>query len=119
MAENNDTTAGTAGQAGRITLEPVDAVSITTLIDNRIDVFLPSDGPARRPPLAESALRVQAPFMEERQIAAQLHAEHGFSALIALEKGGSTHRILFDAGMTPTGMVENMRVLGLSPKDVE
>jgi 7,8-dihydropterin-6-yl-methyl-4-(beta-D-ribofuranosyl)aminobenzene 5'-phosphate synthase len=101
-------------------LEPLDSLTITTLVDNGIDVFLPSQGPARRPSLGQSrAVRVKAPFMEEGEIGGQLRAEHGFSALITLRKNGLDHRILFDMGMTPTGMVENMRVLELDPKDVE
>jgi len=46
-------------------------------------------------------------------------AEHGFSAMITLESGGRERRVLFDTGMTPSGLVENMRRLGYSPKDIE
>ncbi len=31
-------------------LEPVDAVTVTTLMDNVTDIFMPDQGPARRPP---------------------------------------------------------------------
>ena len=30
-------------------LEPVDAVTVTTLMDNVTDIFMPDQGPARRP----------------------------------------------------------------------
>jgi 7,8-dihydropterin-6-yl-methyl-4-(beta-D-ribofuranosyl)aminobenzene 5'-phosphate synthase len=46
-------------------------------------------------------------------------AEHGFSALITLDLDGSRHRVLFDTGVSESGMVENMRRLGLDPKDIE
>ena len=38
-----------AGPVQRIDLEPVDSVEITTLMDNVTDVFMPDQGPARRP----------------------------------------------------------------------
>ncbi len=48
-----------------------------------------------------------------------LLAEHGFSALVSVTKDGKEHRLLFDAGVTPDGVSENMRRLSLSPKDIE
>jgi 7,8-dihydropterin-6-yl-methyl-4-(beta-D-ribofuranosyl)aminobenzene 5'-phosphate synthase len=48
-----------------------------------------------------------------------LIAEPGFSALVRVEKGGRERTILFDTGVSPHGMVENMRRLGLDPRDVE
>jgi 7,8-dihydropterin-6-yl-methyl-4-(beta-D-ribofuranosyl)aminobenzene 5'-phosphate synthase len=48
-----------------------------------------------------------------------LIAEPGFSALVRVAKGGRERRILFDTGVSPYGMVENMRRLGLDPRDVE
>ena len=39
-------------------------------------------------------------------------AEHGFSALVEVElAGGGVHRVLFDTGVSPDGMVDNMRRL--------
>src|SRR5262249_38803798 len=48
-----------------------------------------------------------------------LKAEHGFSALVTVRSGDHVHRFLFDTGVSPDGMVENMRRLDLSAKDVE
>ena len=48
-----------------------------------------------------------------------LIAEPGFSALVRVEKGGRERPILFDTGVSPHGMVENMRRLGLDPRDFE
>ena len=48
-----------------------------------------------------------------------LIAEPGFSALVRVEKGGRERTILFDTGVSPHGMVENMRRLGLDPRDIE
>ena len=48
-----------------------------------------------------------------------LRAEHGFAALVTFTRGDRQHRILFDTGISPDGLVENMRRLELSPGDVE
>jgi 7,8-dihydropterin-6-yl-methyl-4-(beta-D-ribofuranosyl)aminobenzene 5'-phosphate synthase len=48
-----------------------------------------------------------------------LIAEPGFSALVRVERDGRERTLLFDTGVSPTGMVENMRRLGLSLGDVE
>jgi 7,8-dihydropterin-6-yl-methyl-4-(beta-D-ribofuranosyl)aminobenzene 5'-phosphate synthase len=91
----------------RIGLEPVDALTVTTLVDNFTDALLVDQGPAKRPPLAVSAFD------------GALRAEHGFSALVTVTKGERTTRVLFDTGVSPDGMIENMRRLELSPGDVD
>jgi 7,8-dihydropterin-6-yl-methyl-4-(beta-D-ribofuranosyl)aminobenzene 5'-phosphate synthase len=101
-----------------IALEPVDRLTITTLVDNVTDILLVDDGPARRPPFGAGP-RVAAPVLEGGQALDALRAEHGFSALVTLTRGGQEHRVLFDTGITPDGLVENMRRLELSPYDVE
>ena len=90
-----------------IALEPVDGLTVTTLVDNVTDALLADTGPATRAPftLATSG--------------AVLRAEHGFSCLVTITKAGRTTRILFDAGITPDGMVENMRRLELSPGEID
>jgi 7,8-dihydropterin-6-yl-methyl-4-(beta-D-ribofuranosyl)aminobenzene 5'-phosphate synthase len=104
----------------RIPLVPVDAVTITTLVDNYMDMLLLDQGPARRLGLAAAdAPRVKASVLEGGETLDSPLAEHGFSALITIASGGREHRVLFDTGMTPDGMVNNMRRIGLSPKDVE
>jgi 7,8-dihydropterin-6-yl-methyl-4-(beta-D-ribofuranosyl)aminobenzene 5'-phosphate synthase len=90
-----------------ITLEPVDAVTVTTLVDNVTDMLLTDQGPATRQPLAKAVT------------GDPLRAEHGFSCLVTVDKAGRQTRILFDAGLTPDGLVENMRRLELAPQDVD
>ena len=103
-----------------IPLEPVDSVSITCLIDNVSDMLLQNQGPAKRPSLGDpEAPRVPAAYLESGETADALHAEHGFSALISVDTGGREHRVLFDAGLTPGGLAENMRRLGIDAKDIE
>jgi len=100
-----------------IPLEPVDAVSITTLVDNVTDVFMPDQGPARRPVFALTPRRAVASL--EGPAPDQLVAEHGFSALVTIRKGRRDHHLLFDAGVSPDGLVENMSRLDIDPGDIE
>jgi len=87
--------------------EPVDALTVTTLVDNVSDILLADEGPARRAPFALATT------------GNVLRAEHGFSALVAITKGERTTRVLFDAGITPDGMIENMRRLEIAPGEID
>ncbi len=98
-----------------IELEPVDSVVVTTLIDNVTDIFMPDQGPARRFDRALPA--VTAGLMTGQQAPDALLAEHGFSVLVDVTKGDTTHRFLFDTGTSPDGVVENMRRLQIDPRD--
>ena len=103
-----------------IPLEPVDAVRITSIVDNVSDMLLLDQGPAKRPSMSGSgADRIPAAFLEGGITADPLKAEHGFSALISIGKGDTKHNVLFDAGISPEGVAENMRRLEFTPKDIE
>ncbi|MBF6554843.1 MAG: MBL fold metallo-hydrolase [Acidimicrobiales bacterium] len=99
-------------------LEPVDSVTVTTLMDNVTDVFMPDQGPAHRPPLF-SGHRQPVVTMEGGDAPEQLLAEHGFSVLVTVTKHGRHHKILFDAGASPDGVVENMGRLDVDPSEIE
>jgi 7,8-dihydropterin-6-yl-methyl-4-(beta-D-ribofuranosyl)aminobenzene 5'-phosphate synthase len=101
-----------------IALEPVDAVTVTTLVDNVTDSLLPDQGPATRSSMT-AAPRIATRLHIGGDTDDALRAEHGFSALVTVEKAGRERRVLFDAGRTPDGLVENMRRLGLSPSDID
>ncbi|MGB6457898.1 MAG: MBL fold metallo-hydrolase [Streptosporangiaceae bacterium] len=101
-----------------IPLAPVESVTITTLVDNVADMLAVDAGPAIRPFVGD-ATRVPSPLFEQGWRAEGLMAEHGFSALVSVQRGGATHRILFDAGLSPDAMVTNMRRLGVEPREVE
>jgi 7,8-dihydropterin-6-yl-methyl-4-(beta-D-ribofuranosyl)aminobenzene 5'-phosphate synthase len=101
-----------------IDLEPVDSVVVTTLMDNAVDNLMPDQGPARRPRLGRGPMRPSA-VLEGRQGPDTLIAEHGFSALVTVTKGGREHRFLFDAGTSPDGVAENMRRLDIDPASIE
>ena len=53
------------------------------------------------------------------QVPDALIAEHGFSALVTVARGGREHRFLFDTGASPDGVTENMRRLGVDPGSIE
>jgi 7,8-dihydropterin-6-yl-methyl-4-(beta-D-ribofuranosyl)aminobenzene 5'-phosphate synthase len=101
-----------------IALEPVDALTVTTLVDNVTDSLLADQGPAKRPSMAAGP-RIAARLLAEGDTDDALRAEHGFSVLVTIAKGGRETRVLFDAGRTPDGLVENMRRLELSPGDID
>lgn len=104
-------------------LEPVDSISLTIVCDNSIDIFLADQGPAHRlvRRRAEGAppptLRV--PTFVDGEVGDFPLAQHGFSAYLEVTKGGSTHTLLFDTGITPTGCIDNLDRLGLDPGDIE
>ena len=101
-----------------ISLDPIDALTVTSLIDNVTDSLLADMGPAKRAPMLGSS-RVPASMLVGKESDDALLAEHGFSALVTIAKSDRETRVLFDTGRTPDGMVENMRRLGLSPRDVD
>jgi 7,8-dihydropterin-6-yl-methyl-4-(beta-D-ribofuranosyl)aminobenzene 5'-phosphate synthase len=101
-----------------IELDPVDAVVVTTLMDNVTDSLMPDQGPARRPALGQGPRRPAA-VMEGGQSPDALIAEHGFSVLVTVTKAGREHRFLFDTGTSPDGVTENMRRLDIDPGSIE
>lgn len=101
-----------------IALEPVDSVEVTTLVDNVTDAFMPDRGPARRASFGSVPRRGTA-VMTGREVPDALVAEHGFSALVTVTSAGAAHRFLFDTGISPDGMVDNMRRLDIDPTSVE
>jgi 7,8-dihydropterin-6-yl-methyl-4-(beta-D-ribofuranosyl)aminobenzene 5'-phosphate synthase len=104
-----------------IPLQPIDSLQITVLMDNVTDVLVLNQGPAKRVGLAgdRQPPRIAAHFLETGETIDAPLAEHGFSSQVNVTKDGREHRILFDAGLTPTGVIENMRRLEVSPKDIE
>ena len=99
-------------------LEPADSVTVTTLMDNVTDVFMPDQGPAHRPPVIP-ANRRPAATLERGEAPEALIAEHGLSVLVTVTRNGRSHRILYDAGASPDGVAENMRRLDVDPSEIE
>ncbi|MDQ1744790.1 MAG: 7,8-dihydropterin-6-yl-methyl-4-(beta-D-ribofuranosyl)aminobenzene 5-phosphate synthase [Pseudonocardiales bacterium] len=100
-----------------ITLDQVDEVRVTTLVDNTFDALLPDDERTRR--VSFGAGTMAAPQFEGRATAVGLVAEHGFSTLVSVRRGTSTTTLLFDTGLSPGAMVTNADRLGVDLGDVQ
>lgn len=94
-----------------ISLEPVDEVMLTTLVDNTFDGLL-APGPGIERGSFEAG-RAPAPHFEEGSALLGLRAEHGFSALVTVRAGDQASTIVFDTAMTPDAMVVNADRLGV------
>jgi 7,8-dihydropterin-6-yl-methyl-4-(beta-D-ribofuranosyl)aminobenzene 5'-phosphate synthase len=91
-----------------IQLREVDRLEVMTLMDNTIDALLASTETVRRAP-RDAVLGGPK---------SRLRAEHGFSALVTVVAGSRRHSLLFDAGLTPDGLVRNMEILEVDPADL-
>jgi 7,8-dihydropterin-6-yl-methyl-4-(beta-D-ribofuranosyl)aminobenzene 5'-phosphate synthase len=80
-------------------LAPVDRAEVTVVIDNYLDLLMAGQ---------EGVVRYQA---RDFGAAARLVAEHGFSALVSVERDGVRHSVLYDAGLTPDAVARNLDVL--------
>jgi hypothetical protein len=80
-------------------LEPVDAVTVTTLMDNVTDALMPDQGPAHRPPGLVG--RPPASGHDGRRRRPRSAGGRGFSVLVTVSRDGSQHQILFDTGASP------------------
>jgi 7,8-dihydropterin-6-yl-methyl-4-(beta-D-ribofuranosyl)aminobenzene 5'-phosphate synthase len=108
--------------AVQITLRPVAGVRITTLMDNSSDALLPDEGLVRRWGMFGSAgpLPIVPNGMSlDGKSVDFLRAEHGFSALIEVDDDSGRRRVLFDAGVTPDGLIGNLDRLGIEPDTFE
>ncbi len=76
------------------------AVEITVLVDNRADLMV------------ESSDRVK--YYTDKA----LLAEHGFSALVHFP-GDPSPRLLWDAGVTPVALLENLRRMEIEPGSIQ
>lgn len=74
-------------------------VAVTVLVDNRADLLVKSTDTVKR-------------FTDE-----PLLAEHGFAALIDLQDAG--RKVLWDAGLTDSTLVENMRRMEIDPATID
>jgi 7,8-dihydropterin-6-yl-methyl-4-(beta-D-ribofuranosyl)aminobenzene 5'-phosphate synthase len=77
-----------------------DKAEITVLVDNYIDIFVPS----------QKSIDSRPPFALERP----LLAEHGFSCYIRIFSNGKGHDILLDTGLSCGCMLHNAGQLGIN-----
>jgi 7,8-dihydropterin-6-yl-methyl-4-(beta-D-ribofuranosyl)aminobenzene 5'-phosphate synthase len=100
-----------------VALQAVDAVEITTLVDNVFDALLADGEGVRRANLGTGG-SVQAPQFEGGATLPGLVAEHGFAALVTVRAGGRGTTLLFDTGRSPNAMVRNAEGLGIDLGDL-
>ncbi len=89
-------------------LPAVDAVQIKLIMDNAIDLLMAGSDVARRLPLGPN------PFERPQPI-----AEHGYSALIQVRQGAKTGTVLFDTGVSRTGILYNMDAMEINAQDIQ
>jgi 7,8-dihydropterin-6-yl-methyl-4-(beta-D-ribofuranosyl)aminobenzene 5'-phosphate synthase len=90
-----------------VTLPPIDRVSVTTVVDNSVDILRPDEKVARRWGVPRA-----------RKIA-DLRAEHGLAHHVEVARGRETARIAFDFGLTAASMTHNFRELGLDAGPID
>ena len=91
----------------QVTLLPVDVADVTILVDNSLDILLPSDKIAHRATLYFD--------WSERE---QLIAEHGYSLLLTVVREGRSESVLYDAGLGRRTILHNMDVLEVKAPDL-
>jgi 7,8-dihydropterin-6-yl-methyl-4-(beta-D-ribofuranosyl)aminobenzene 5'-phosphate synthase len=90
-----------------VKLLPVDVADVTILVDNVVDILIPSTQVAQRAPLALN--------WSERE---QLIAEHGYSLLLTVQRDGQRASVLYDAGLGRDTVLHNMDVLEVQTRDL-
>lgn len=93
--------------ADSLLLKPVDSVEVTILIDNSIDILMPSTEFVRRAPIYWD--------WSERD---QLIAEHGYSLFVTVHQNGVKESLLYDAGLGKTTAIHNMDILGIKASEL-
>ena len=83
-----------------VSLLPVEAAEVTILVDNFVDILLPSTETVQRAPLVGD-------WPEHEQ----LRAEHGYSLLLTVRREGRSESVLYDAGLGRQTVLHNMDVL--------
>jgi 7,8-dihydropterin-6-yl-methyl-4-(beta-D-ribofuranosyl)aminobenzene 5'-phosphate synthase len=91
----------------RMALQPVDAVEVTIVVDNFVDLLMAGTETARRLTPAWDMLEVDA-----------LLAEHGLSLLVKVERAGRAATVLYDAGLGRSTALHNLDVLGTKVPDL-
>jgi 7,8-dihydropterin-6-yl-methyl-4-(beta-D-ribofuranosyl)aminobenzene 5'-phosphate synthase len=87
-------------------LVAVDRVEVTVVVDNYLDLLMAGE---------EGVARYQA---RDFGAAEQLVAEHGFSAVVSVERDGDRTMVLYDAGLTPHAVARNLDVLQVPVADL-
>lgn len=91
-----------------IALAEADTARVTLVTDNAIDLLMAGSAVARRFPMGPN------PFDRPLPI-----AEHGFSALIEVQREGRRGTVLFDTGVSRAGLLYNLDALEIRAQDLQ
>ena len=86
-----------------------DGITITTLVENYVDMLIPNTERVKRPGLAFHFDPRNKP----------IQAENGISLLVDIAFAGQNYRILFDAGLSDSVILHNMSALKISPDIID
>jgi 7,8-dihydropterin-6-yl-methyl-4-(beta-D-ribofuranosyl)aminobenzene 5'-phosphate synthase len=86
----------------------VESVTVTTLVDNYVDMLLPDPEHARRLGLIH--------HFDPRMVPPR--AENGISFLVTTERRGRVRNVLFDTSLTASVLLHNFRATDTSPADL-
>lgn len=90
-------------------MHAADGVTITTLVENYVDMLIPDTDWVKRPGLAFHFDPRNRP----------IRAENGISLLVDISFAGQNYRVLFDAGLSDSVILHNMSALGISPDIID
>ena len=107
----------------QIRLEPVDRLEVLTVIDNVMDMLLPSTDVAKRLGAIggdeQRMPALEAPLLESGRAIDTPVAEHGLAFLISVASEGKRGTVLLDTGSTVGGLVHNLHALGADAREIE
>jgi 7,8-dihydropterin-6-yl-methyl-4-(beta-D-ribofuranosyl)aminobenzene 5'-phosphate synthase len=84
-----------------VPLLEADELKVTIIMDNTFDAFMTGNEIVHRCDFSHCHLTTEDGF-------SPLVAEHGFSAMIQVKRGHKQGAVLFDTGMSPSGILHNM-----------
>lgn len=90
-------------------MQAADRITVTTLVENYVDMLIPNTERVKRPGLAFHFDRRNKP----------IQAENGIALLVDIFFAGQNYRILFDAGLSESVILHNMSALGISPDIID
>jgi 7,8-dihydropterin-6-yl-methyl-4-(beta-D-ribofuranosyl)aminobenzene 5'-phosphate synthase len=97
-----------------VPLLPVDAVEITTLYENIVDLGITGGGPVERQRSKGAAFSSRLLAEEQKT---PFVGGHGLALLVKVTRDGVSRSILFDAGGSPDGLVHNLDCLEIRPNE--
>jgi len=91
-----------------VILPEVDEAKVQIVVDNSLDLLMSGTDVAHRFPMGRDSFVGQLPI-----------AEHGFSALVRVRMGEKSGTVLFDTGLTPRCLMDNIDALDVDLKSVQ